>query len=133
MDVKIIEYTMSEIILLKNHFKITEKISKIFKNENNLIISLDYNSHKKLDDLKIKHVPFENYLDQNDFQLIDNTTFKINTSWHKNEIIKKLLTIDGINFGWLLEQEFFLFLLATITTFTSLIKIKNQKCPIDKW
>mgnify|MGYP004005028003 FL=1 len=71
---------MSEIILLKNHFKITEKISKIFKNENNLIISLDYNSHKKLNDLKIKHVPFENYLDQNDFQLIDNTTFKINTS-----------------------------------------------------
>lgn len=118
---------MSEIILLKNHFKITEKISKIFKNENNLIISLDYNSHKKLDDLKIKHVPFENYLDQNDFQLIDNTTFKINTSWHKNEIIKKLLTIDGINFGWLLEQELYFFLLTTITNFLSLIKIKKSE------
>ncbi len=80
---------MNKIILLKNHFNITERISKIIRNENNLIISLDYNSHKQLNDLKIKHIPFENYLDQNDFQLIDDTTFKINTSWHENKIIKK--------------------------------------------
>ncbi len=118
---------MNKIILLKNHFNITERISKIIRNENNLIISLDYNSHKQLNDLKIKHIPFENYLDQNDFQLIDDTTFKINTSWHENKIIKKSLTIDGINFGWLLEQELYFFLLTTITNFLSMIKIKKSE------
>jgi hypothetical protein len=125
--IKIIEYTMNKIIFLKNNLNLTERISKIIRNENNLIICLDYNSHKQLNDLKIKHVPFENYLDQNDFQLIDDTTFKINTSWHENKIIKKSLTIDGINFGWLLEQELYFFLLTTITNFLSMIKIKKSE------
>ena len=34
------------IILLKGNFKATEKNLVIFNNEYNLIISLDYNSHK---------------------------------------------------------------------------------------
>ncbi|MCV0400939.1 MAG: hypothetical protein K5777_03015 [Nitrosopumilus sp.] len=116
---------MNEIIILKNSFKVTEKVSKIFENKDNLIISLDYNSHKQLNNLKIKHVPFENYLDVNDFKIIDNTTFKINTSWHTHQEIKESLTIDGINFGWLLEQELYFFLLTTITNFFSLMKIKE--------
>jgi len=118
---------MNEIILIKNSFKITTKILKIIRNKNNLIISLDYTSHKQLNDLKIKHIPFENYLDSNDFKIIDDVTFKINTCWHENKKIKELLTIDGINFGWLLEQELYFFLLTTITNFLSMIKIKKSE------
>jgi hypothetical protein len=120
------------IILLKGNFKATEKNLVIFNNEYNLIISLDYESHKQLEDLKIYHLPFENYLDKNDFKMIDDATFKINTSWHKNKKIQDTLTFDEINFGWLLEQEFFLFLLATITTFTSLIKIRDKEKNLKK-
>jgi hypothetical protein len=123
---------MNKIILIKNSFKTTEKILKIFRNVDNLIISLDYNSHKQLNDLNIKHTPFENYLDSNDFKIIDDITFKINTSWHEHKKIKESLTIDGINFGWLLEQELYFFLLTTITNFLSIINIKKFEKNIQK-
>ncbi len=123
---------MNEIILVKNSFKITEKILKIFRDEDSLIISLDYNSHKQLNDLNIKHTPFENYLNSNDFKIIDDATFKINTSWHQHKKIRESLTIDGINFGWLLEQELYFFLLTTITNFLSMINIKKFEKNIQK-
>ncbi len=119
-------------ILLKDNFKVTEQTLKIFNNKDNLIVSLDYESHKQLEDLKIKHVNFENYLNEKDFRIIDDVTFKINTSWYKNKKIQDILTFDKINFGWLLEQELFLFLLATITNFTSLIKIRNEEKNLKK-
>lgn len=119
-------------ILLKDNFKVTEQTLKIFNNKDNLIVSLDYESHKQLEDLKIKHVNFENYLNKKDFKIIDDVTFKINTSWYKNKKIQDILTFDKINFGWLLEQELFLFLLVTITNFTSLIKIRNEEKNLKK-
>ena len=119
-------------ILLKDNFKVTEQTLKTFNNKDNLIVSLDYESHKQLEDLKIKHVNFENYLNEKDFKIIDDVTFKINTSWYKNKKIQDILTFDKINFGWLLEQELFLFLLATITDFTSLIKIRNEEKNLKK-
>ena len=90
-------------ILLKDNFKVTEQTLKIFNNKDNLIVSLDYESHKQLEDLKIKHVNFENYLNEKDFRIIDDVTFKINTSWYKNKKIQDILTFDKINFGWFLE------------------------------
>jgi hypothetical protein len=119
-------------ILLKDNFKVTDQTLIILKDENNLVVSLDYESHKQLKDLEIKHVNFENYLTKKDFKTIDDVTFKINTSWYKNKKIQDSLTFDKINFGWLLEQELFLFLLVTITNFTSLIKIKNQEKNLKK-
>jgi hypothetical protein len=120
------------VIILKDNFKVTEHALTILNNKNSLIISLDYESHKQLTDLKIKHVNFENYLSKKDFKIIDDVTFKINSSWYKNKKIQDLLTFDKINFGWLLEQELSLFLLATITNFTSLIKIKNEEKSLKK-
>jgi len=120
------------IVILKDNFKVTEQTLSIFNNKDTLIVSLDYESHKQLEDLKIKHVPFENYLDKNDFKMIDDTAFKINTSWYKNKKIQDSLTFNEINFGWLLEQELFLFLLTTITNFNSLIKIKDEEKNLKK-
>lgn len=120
------------LIIIKNNFKETAQTSKILNNENNLIISLDYQSHKQLENLNIKHTPFEKYFNETDFKLIDDTTFKINTTWHKNEKIQDIITFDGLNFGWLLEQELYFFLLTTITNFLSLIKIKDEEKIINK-
>ena len=120
------------IILIKNNFNVTEQTFTIFNNKDNLIVSLDYESHKQLEDLKIGHIPFENYLNKNDFKMIDDATFKINTSWHKNKKIQDSLTFNEINFGWLLEQELFFFLLTKITNFTSLIKIRYEEKNLKK-
>lgn len=133
MHLEIKEYQMTEIIvLIKDNFKVTEQTFAIFNNKDSLVVSLDYESHKQLEDLKIKHVPFENYLNKNDFKMIDATTFKINTSWHKNKKIQDSLVFNEINFGWLLEQELYFFLLKTITNFTSLIKIKHEEKNLKK-
>jgi len=133
MDSGISEYCMNEtIILVKSNFKVTEQTFAIFNNKKNLIVSLDYESHKQLEDLKIEHIPFENYLNKNDFKTIDDTTFKITTSWYKNKKIQDALTFNEINFGWLLESELFFFILTTITNFTSLIKIRDKEKNLKK-
>jgi hypothetical protein len=120
------------IVLLKDNFKVTEEILTVFSNKNNLIICLDYESHKQLENLNIKHIRFESYLNDHDFTMIDDASFNITTSWYKNQKIQDSLTFDKINFGWLLEQEFHLFLLEKITIFTSLIKIKDIEKDFQK-
>ena len=119
---------MTEIlVLVKENFDETEQTLKIFNKKETLVISLDYESHKQLDNLKIKHTPFEKYLEKNDFKIIDETALTIDTSWYKNQKIQDSITFDKINFGWLLEQDLHLYLLAVITTFISLIKIKHKE------
>ena len=120
------------LVIIKNNFKETDQTSKIFHGEDNLIIPLDYESYKQLENLKIKHVPFEKYLSKTDFKVIDDVTFKINTTWYKNKKIQDTITFNGLNFGWLLEQELYFFLLTTITNFVSLIKIKNKEPALKK-
>ncbi len=120
------------LVFIKNNFKESEQTSKTLHNENNLIISLDYQSHKQLENLNIKHTPFEKYFNEIDFKLIDDTTFKINTTWYKSKKIQNTITFDGLNFGWLLEQELYFFLLTTITNFVSLIKVKDEETTIGK-
>lgn len=119
---------MTEIlVLVKENFDETEQTLKIFNKKETLVISLDYESHKQLDNLKIKHTPFEKYLEKNDFKIIGETALTIDTSWYKNQKIQDSITFDKINFGWLLEQDLHLYLLAVITTFISLIKIKHKE------
>ncbi len=124
---------MTEIlVLVKENFDETEQTLKILQNKGTLVVSLDYESHKQLDTLKIEHTPFETYLDKNDFKIIDDTTQTLNTSWYKHQKIQDSITFDNINFGWLLEQDFYLYLLAVVTTFTSLIKIKQNEKNLNK-
>lgn len=114
------------ITIIKGNFLVTEEVTKLLKNEENIVISLDYESHKQLDTIRVKHVGFENYLNETDNKMIDTTVFHITTNWHKNEKIQQCLTLNEINLGWLLDQELYLYLLTTITNFVSFIKIKEK-------
>ncbi len=120
------------LVLVKENFEVTEQTLKIFNDKETLVICLDYESHKQLENLKIEHTPFEKYLDKNDFIIIDDTSQTLNTSWYKNKKIQDTITFDNINFGWLLEQDFYLYLLSVVTTFTSLIKIKQKEKNLKK-
>lgn len=120
------------IVLIKNDFEETEKNLKIFKNTNNLIISLDYESHNQLQKLNVEHVSFEFYLDENDFKFIDEETFRITTSWYSDPVIQEILSFDNINFGWLVEPEFYFYLQSVIKDFLFLIKIKEKQNPVHK-
>jgi hypothetical protein len=79
--------------------------------------------------MNIIHTISDNYLNDDNKNLIDNTTLYITTTWYKNQKIKELLTFNRINFGWLLEVDLHTNLIDTITTFLLLLKIKENRNP----
>jgi len=118
-----------KIIVVYERFQDSKKIVSFLKNKNYDVISLDFNSHIQLTDLKIKHTIFDSKLSESEKDLISNTLFEIVTSWYKHPKFKKVLTKFGINLGWLLEQESYSSFLSVIGTFYLLIKIKQIENP----
>ena len=74
-------------------------------NNKNKIISLDYNSHKLLNQLNISHKLIEDYFNNDDKLMIDNLAFKLGISWYTEENIAKYLEYEGFNLGTLLDLE----------------------------
>jgi len=107
----------------------TNEINQILKIKENSIISLDYYSHKQLKDIGFEHEIYDDYLTKNDKEEINRTTLQITANWYKNKIAEEHLKLNGINLGWLLEQEFYIYLLTVLTNFVSLLRIKEKKSP----
>lgn len=117
------------ITIIKGNFLVTKEVTTLLKNEENIVISLDYESHKKLKALNIKHDSYENYLSETDKQSVDDAVLNITTNWYKNKKIQEHLTLNEINLGWLLVQEFFPHFLTIITNFVTLLKINEKENP----
>ena len=99
-----------------------EKISNDTK-----IITLDLESHNKLNNLKKINEKIDNYLTNDDRNFIDNTSLKISTEWYKNPKISELLKFDELNLGSLFEQEISIYLLKKIRLFLVLIRLINNE------
>ena len=95
---------MNKLILVEGviDFKIINK--KLFDN-NSIVISFDYLSHKSLKDNNIEHKLVEEYFSEEDKNEIDELTLKFTTSWYKDKKIEKYLKFEEINLGSLLELE----------------------------
>jgi uncharacterized membrane protein len=98
---------MEKSILLMDIFD--DNISKIYSDsvENYEIFSITYFTHKQLLKKNTPHTISENYLNLNDRKLIDDYAVNATINWHELKSIKKYLTYDSINLGFLLEQELF--------------------------
>ena len=95
---------MNKLILVEGviDFKIINK--KLFDN-NSIVISFDYLSHKSLKDNNIEHKLVEEYFSEEDKNEIDELTLKFTTSWYKDKKIEEYLKFEEINLGSLLELE----------------------------
>lgn len=113
-------------MIIDNSLDITK--SKLEKISNDTkIISLDLESHNKLNDLNIIHEKIDNYLTLDDRNFIDNISLKISTEWYKNPKISELLKFNDLNLGSLFELELFVYLLKKLRLFLVLIKLINNE------
>ncbi|MEX2192353.1 MAG: UDP-N-acetylglucosamine 2-epimerase [Nitrosarchaeum sp.] len=82
-----------------------EVILKIIDITKTKIISFDFEAHKKLEGLGIKHDFVEEYITEEDELDIDNKTVELTTGWYLHPNLAKYLKYDEINIGSLLEIE----------------------------
>ena len=96
---------MDEIILLdglEDFIKIKKKMK--FQNEQK-IITFDFESHKELKKLQINHEMIEDLISVDDEVIIDKKSFQMATEWNQIKEISELLTINELNLGELLNHE----------------------------
>src|SRR3989344_9304827 len=103
-------------------------INRNLFNNDSIVVSFDYHSHKSLNDNNIKHKLVEEYFSEDDKYEIDQLSLKFATSWYKDEKIKKYLEFEGLNLGSLLELEmpsYFFTILKRITGIKKIIEEEN--------
>ena len=69
------------------------------------IICFNFEAHKALNNLGIKHGKVEEYFSNDDELKIDNKAIHLTTQWYRHTGLKKEIEYNGINLGNLLEIE----------------------------
>ena len=118
---------MQELILVEGIIDF-EIINRNLFNNDSIVVSFDYHSHKSLNDNNIKHKLVEEYFSEEDKSEIDQLSLKFATSWYKDEKIKKYLEFEELNLGYLLELEmpsYFFTILKRIIGIKKIIEKEN--------
>ena len=114
------------IFLIQNGIDFSKLENEIKKAPTHTIYSLDYESHKLLEEKKIVHKIGEDVLTPTDFDKIDSHS--INCIKNYFDSYKEILTFEGIFLPELLEHEFFHYLNFQIFTAHVILKIlENEK------
>lgn len=104
-------------------------LKKIINSIDTKIISFDFESHKLLDRMQIKHHLVEEYFDEKDQILVDEFAIQISTNWYTNKDIINFLEYHGINIGKLLEPELLQYFFSQIKRFIGILKIIQKENP----
>ena len=110
----------NKIILLDSIYSIDDIKKELTEFKDVRIITFDYNSHKNLLKNKIKHEISDDFLHEDDRQLIQNESF-ILANWHNGEL-RNLLKYENVNLGKTFYVEFHHYLLQILK---KIIEIKN--------
>lgn len=120
---------INNLVLVEENANISELKSKIPKKGTVKIISFDVIAHKHLLNLGIEHELVENYIQENDYQLISDNIIEKSLGWHKEERISNFLQYNNINLGWLMGIEIFPYFAQVIKKFVGLIRIIEKERP----
>lgn len=118
----------STIILIDNPNKINE-INQLVRDESSKIFSLNYETHKALDELKIKHEIGENFLSIEELDDLDKSLIELTLTWHQNPDLKSYVMYDSINLGQLLEMEIVQYFIPFLLSIKSTLKILDMEKP----
>jgi hypothetical protein len=99
------------------------------KNFDGLIFSCDISSHHRLSENKISHKLIENYISNNMIQSIENQSLDMAQNWYCLEDFEKILSFNGINFGSIIETQFYLYLLQKLKIIFGLKEILKNENP----
>ena len=97
-----------------------ETLKKIMENDESVIVSFDYDSHKILSDNGIKHQISDDFLSTEDLWYIWRKSFSL-SQWYESSEIPETLEYKGINTGKLFYIEFHYHLLQFLKRFVELI------------
>ena len=121
---------MNNIIIIVNNIENTSKINEIFlEYPNSKIFSLNYFTHKKLDENSIEHEIGENYLTDLDKNNIDEHTIETTSNWHLNQNFKNYLMFDEISLPSLIEMELFDYFSKIYKTALTIIRVIEKEKP----
>ena len=107
-----------------------DDMNKISRSKEQLVISCDYESHKKLKLKEIEHVPIEDYFLDSDKKLLDEKTLEFSLMWYKELDNNQELVVNKICLGKLLEMEimdYFCKILKKVIGITNLIEKEKPK------
>jgi len=93
------------------------------------IISFDFESHKKLKGLGIKHFFVEEYITEKDELNIDKKTVELTTGWYLDPNLIEFLKYNGINIGSLLEIELIWYFFEYLKRMIGIIRVIEKEDP----
>ncbi len=102
-----------------------EELKNILKiDDTSILITFDYNSHNFLQKQNISHKLSEHFLNDDDFESIQNQAYYF-SNWAKQSQFQDLLTYKSVNVGNLFYIEFFVFILPIIKKLFEIKKISQ--------
>lgn len=119
---------MNEIILVEGKIDFSIIHKKIFEN-NSLVVSFDFESHKTLNENGIKHKLVEEYFSEEDKLEIDNLSLKLGTTWYKDKKMIEYQKYEEINLGSLLELEMPSYFFTILKRIIGIKKIVEKENP----
>ena len=120
--------TTKKIVLLDSTSSIDD-IKKITDWKNIRIITFDYVSHKQLLESRIEHDISDDFLNEDELQIIQNESFNL-TKWYDGELESSLL-YENINLGRIFYVEFHHFLLQYLKKILEIKKITEKFSNVD--
>ena len=114
-----------QVILFDSSITITD--IENYDKKNHQIISLDYGSHKLLEEKSITHDISDNFLTNDEIWQLQNESNRL-SKWYDEDIIHELINYNEINLGKLFVVEFHYFLVPYLKKIKEIIKIV-QKYP----
>src|SRR5437899_11646924 len=99
---------------------------KVAEYKNLKIISFDFNTHKLLSENGIAHDKIEDYLDNSDYQKIDDSVVSLSVNWYKKKNLEPYLEYRNINLGSLLEIEMPSFFFPIMKKFYGVLRLYEK-------
>ena len=93
------------------------------------VICFDFEAHKSLLKLNIKHDKLEKYFSNNDEIIIETKTVELTTKWYKHNKIKESIEFNQVNLGSLLEIELLSYFFEYVKRLIGIIRILEKERP----
>ena len=93
------------------------------------VICFDFEAHKSLVNLNIKHNNVEKYFSNNDEIEIESKAIELTTQWYKHNKIKENIKYNEINLGSLLEIELIGYFFEYVKRMIGIIRILEREKP----
>ena len=119
-----------KIILLDSIYSIDNFKRELINFQDARIITFDYITHKNLLKNKIKHEISDDFLDENEYELIQNESINL-TKWYEGDVLDDSIKYEDVNLGRIFYVEFHHYLLQILKKILEIKKIVKEQQDVD--